>query len=70
MYIWFKKTNQVPKQQKNVKAAAHLRKVLSKIPREAVSSAISSCVRWSYHRIRIAARSANMSPSAILNVQP
>ena len=28
--------------------AAHLRKVLSKIPREAVSSAVSSSVRWSF----------------------
>ena len=31
-----------------LKAGAHLRKVLSKIPREAVSSAVSSRVRWSF----------------------
>ena len=34
-----------------VKAGAHLKKVLSKIPREAVSSAVSSRVRWSFREL-------------------
>ena len=38
------------------KAGAHLRKVLSKIPREAVSSAVSSRVRWSFREFFFASR--------------